>query len=331
MDKTSVLVVEDEALVAMDIKYTLEHLGYTVTGIATTGEEAIRAAGTQKPDAVLMDIVLGGGIDGIQAAAEIRNRFDIPVVYLTAYADEAKIERAKLTEPFAYIMKPFQDRELHGNLQVALYKHGMEHKLRESQARLERVMRSILDVMARMVELKDPMLAGHQQRVAKLARAIAEELGLSGEETEGIYLAATVHASGLLGIPFNILSKPTPLTGQEEKLFQTHTAIGYDLFQDIDFPWPVADVARHHHERMDGSGYPDGLKGNEISLAARIVSLASVVDFTAFGGTHAFVQSGVRGVDAALAEIAKGKDTLYDGNVVDACLRLFKEKGFRLE
>jgi response regulator RpfG family c-di-GMP phosphodiesterase len=331
MDKTSVLVVEDEALVAMDIKYTLERLGYTVTGIVGTGEEAVRAADQQKPDVVLMDIVLRGMMDGIQAATEIRGRFDIPVVYLTAYADEAKIQRAKLSEPFAYIMKPFQDRELHGNIQVALYKHGMEHALRESHAKMERTMRATLDVMAKLVELKDPSLAGHQLRVARLSKALALELGLPEAEAEGIGLAASVHATGLLGIPFNILSKPTPLTIQEEQLFQTHTLLGYNLFKDIDFPWPVAEVALHHHEHVDGSGYPDGLQGDRISLASRIVAVASAVDFIASGGAHAFVSPEVKGVDVALAEIAKGKGSLYDANVVGACLRLFKEKAFRLE
>jgi putative two-component system response regulator len=330
MEQKRVLVVEDEALVAMDLKYTLERLGYEVVGTATTGKEAVGLAGERNPDVVLMDIVLPGDMDGIEAAAEIRDQFDIPVVYVTAYADESKIQRAKATEPFGYIMKPFQERELHGNIQVALYRHDMERSLRQSKAVLEQVMRGTLNAMAKMVELKDPIIAGHQHRVARLSAAIAKEIGLFEEDAEGIRLAATVHAAGLLGIPYSILSKQRPLSEHEVQLFRTHARIGYDLFKDIGFPWPVADVALHHHERMDGSGYPDGLKGEEISIAARIVAVASTVDFITFGGTHAFVPPELRGQEAALDEISHNAGTLYDPNVVEACVRLIRDKGFNL-
>ncbi|MBM4240905.1 MAG: response regulator [Euryarchaeota archaeon] len=135
MADTSVLVVEDESVVAMDIKHRSEGLGYKVLGIATTGEEAIEKTAETRPDLVLMDIVLKGKMDGVQAAQEIGERFDIPVVYLTAYSDEKTLGRAKLTGPFGYIIKPFEDRELHSAIEVALYKHKMDSKLRVSEER----------------------------------------------------------------------------------------------------------------------------------------------------------------------------------------------------
>lgn len=142
MANTRLLVVEDESIVAMDIKHRAEGLGYDVLGIAASGEEAIKKTEENQPDLVLMDIVLKGKMDGIQAAQEIRERFDIPVVYLTAYSDEKTVGRAKLTGPFGYIIKPFEDRELHSAIEVALYKHKMDSKLRESEEKYRRLFQS---------------------------------------------------------------------------------------------------------------------------------------------------------------------------------------------
>ncbi|MDI6644053.1 MAG: methanogen output domain 1-containing protein [Methanobacteriaceae archaeon] len=142
MANTRLLVVEDESIVAMDIKHRAEGLGYDVLGIAASGEEAINKTEEKLPDLVLMDIVLKGKMDGIQAAQEIRERFDIPVVYLTAYSDEKTLSRAKLTGPFGYIIKPFEDRELHSAIEVALYKHKMDSKLRESEEKYRMLFQS---------------------------------------------------------------------------------------------------------------------------------------------------------------------------------------------
>src|SRR5215510_5593399 len=129
MDKIRMLVVEDERIVSMDLQARLKTMGYAVAGAAVSGEEAIQKAETLRPDMVLMDIMLDGALDGIQAAEIIRSRYAIPVIYLTAYADPATLERAKITEPFGYILKPFEERELHGHIEIALYKHRMEKKL----------------------------------------------------------------------------------------------------------------------------------------------------------------------------------------------------------
>ncbi len=147
MSNVKILVVEDESIVAMDIKHRAEGLGYSVTGITPSGEGAIQNASETRPDLVLMDIVLKGDMDGVEAAQRIRDTLDIPVVYLTAYSDEKTLKRAKVTEPFGYIIKPFEDRELHSAVEVALYKHKMESKLKESEKWLSTTLESIGDAV----------------------------------------------------------------------------------------------------------------------------------------------------------------------------------------
>ncbi len=145
MTETQILVVEDESIIAEDIRRTLQNLGYSVPSIVASGEKAIKEVEKNNPDLVLMDIVLQGEMDGIEATEQIRSRFDIPVVYLTAYSDEKLIERAKITEPFGYIIKPFKERELQINIEIALYNHKMEKKLKESREWFSTTLRSISD------------------------------------------------------------------------------------------------------------------------------------------------------------------------------------------
>ncbi|MFA0834358.1 MAG: methanogen output domain 1-containing protein [Methanobacterium formicicum] len=147
MSEVKILIVEDESIVAMDIKHRAEGLGYEVTAITPSGEEALEHVARNRPDLVLMDIVLKGEMDGIEAAQKVRDNYDIPVVYLTAYSDERTLKRAKITEPFGYIIKPFEDRELHSAVEVALYKHQMESKLKESEKWLSTTLESIGDAV----------------------------------------------------------------------------------------------------------------------------------------------------------------------------------------
>lgn len=147
MSKIKILVVEDESIVAMDIKHRAESLGYMVTDVTPSGEEALELVKVKRPDLILMDIVLKGKIDGIEAAQRIHDEFDIPVLYLTAYSDEETLKRAKITEPFGYIIKPFEDRELHSSVEIAIYKHEMERKLKESEKWLSTTLESIGDAV----------------------------------------------------------------------------------------------------------------------------------------------------------------------------------------
>ncbi|MHB8085714.1 MAG: PAS domain S-box protein [Dehalococcoidia bacterium] len=202
-----------------------------------------------------------------------------------------------------------------------------EGRAEKSLAMLERTVLGVIDAMAKVVELKDPYTSGHQDRVARLARAIAEEMGLPEELAQGIEFTAKIHDIGKVYVPMEILSKPGILTAIERQIIQTHAAGSYDILKSIDFPWPVAESAYQHHERMDGSGYPRHLKENEIILEAKILMVADVVE--AMGSHRPYRPS--RGIDAALEEISNNSGTLYDTAVGDACIRLFREKGFSLE
>lgn len=181
-----------------------------------------------------------------------------------------------------------------------------------------------IQTIADTVDARDPYTAGHQRRVGELAMAIALEMGLPEEQANGIRLAAIIHDLGKIRIPSEILSKPGGLTDIELMLIKTHPQAGYDILKDVKFPWPIADIILQHHERLDGSGYPQGLRGGQILLESRIMAVADVVEAMS---THRPYRPAL-GIDAALREIERGRGGLYDPAVVDVCLRLFAEKGF---
>jgi len=176
------------------------------------------------------------------------------------------------------------------------------------------------------VETRDPYTAGHQIRSANLARTIATEMGLPQDKIDGIRVAGSIHDIGKLSIPAEILSKPTKLSEIEFSLIKEHARQGYEILRNVESPWPLAEMVYQHHERMDGSGYPRNLKGDEILMEARILAVSDVVESIA---SHRPYRASL-GIDAALEEIEKNRGTLYDETVADACLRLFREKEYRL-
>ncbi len=192
---------------------------------------------------------------------------------------------------------------------------------------LARSLDATVESLAHTVELRDPYTAGHQRRVAEIAVGLAGELGLSPDRIKGLRLAASIHDIGKISIPAEILAKPSRLSPMEFELIKGHAEAGYELLQGIAFPWPIAEMIRQHHERLDGSGYPRGLKGDEILLEARIMAVADVLEAMA---SHRPYRA-ARGLPDALAEIERGRATAYDPDVADACLRLFREKGFQLD
>ena len=452
------MIVEDEPVISLDIRKRLEMLGYGQTLLATSGEEAVRAAFEENPSLILMDIMLEGDMDGIDAAARIRAELDVPVIYLTAYADEETLHRAKITEPFGYIIKPFEDRELQSCIEMALYKHKTEKRLQENERWLYTTLKSIGDAVvttdprgcvtflnpvaeqltglegeqclgkefaqcvrildedsgepvedvvgmtlaekqgqrpggtlclaasggaARPIDLtaspimgnggkvqgvvlvlrdmtesrkakealrksvsdlrrtleetvtalavttekRDPYTSGHQQRVAKLASAMAREMGLPLEQVEGIRVASLLHDIGKIYIPAEILSKPATLTSMEMGIMKTHAEVGYDILKGVSFPWPVAEMVLQHHERIDGSGYPHGLQDGEILLEAKIIMIADVVEAMS---SHRPYRAAL-GLSHALEEISRFRGERYDEASADVCLRLFNDKGFHFE
>jgi HD-GYP domain-containing protein (c-di-GMP phosphodiesterase class II) len=202
-----------------------------------------------------------------------------------------------------------------------------EQKLKNTLESLRKAMNTTIKVMVSAVETRDPYTSGHQTRSAGLARAIAAEMGLSQDTIEGIRMVGPIHDIGKLSIPADILSKSTKLSAIEFLLIQEHARHGYEILKDVESPWPLAEIVYQHHERMDGSGYPRNLKGDDILIEARILAVADTVEAMA---SHRPYRASL-GVDAALDEIEKNRGILYDNAVADACLRLFREKGFKLE
>lgn len=192
------------------------------------------------------------------------------------------------------------------------------HDLKTSQGKLQKTLDGIIHVMGHTVELRDPYTAGHQRRVAKLACAIAEKIGMSDARIRGVEMAGEIHDLGKISIPAEILSKPSKLTSLEFKIIKHHPKTGYDILKEIDFSWPIAEVIYQHHERLNGSGYPRGLRGEEILLEARIIAVADVVEAMV---SHRPYRPAL-GIANALAEIEKNSGVLYDSVVVDACLWL---------
>ena len=188
------------------------------------------------------------------------------------------------------------------------------------QKSLEQSIQSIIDT----VEKRDPYTAGHQHRVSDLSVCIAKEMGLPAETIHGIRLAAAIHDLGKIQVPVEILSKPGKLSDIEFMLIKTHAQAGYDILKHVDYPWPIATMIWQHHERLDGLGYPQGLKGEEIMLESRILAVADVIEAMA---SHRPYRPAL-GIEAALAEIERARGSSFDSTVVDACLKLFREGRF---
>jgi PAS domain S-box-containing protein/putative nucleotidyltransferase with HDIG domain len=202
-----------------------------------------------------------------------------------------------------------------------------EEKLQRSYDQLRETLITTVNTLASTVEMKDPYTAGHQRRVTMLACAIAEEMGLTEEQFDGLRMAGLIHDIGKINVPAEILNKSGQISDTEFNIIKTHSQAGYDLLKEIEFPWPVGRIVLQHHERLDGSGYPQGLKDGEIMLEAKILAVADVVEAMA---SHRPYRP-ARSIAAALEKITKNRGIIYDPEVVDICTRVFIEKGFTFE
>jgi PAS domain S-box-containing protein len=476
VEKARIMVVEDEAVISMEIQDRLTKMGHSICATAVSGEEAVCVATDRRPDLILMDVQLRGEADGVQAAKQIRDKIEIPVIYLTAFADDSTVERARQTEPFGYLIKPFSEKELYAAIEMALYKHSMEARLKESQRqyattvrciadcvivtdtemrvtlmnpaaqgvtgwgqdeamgkrldevlrlvdektltpiegpmaetirtravttltapvllitkngekipvedsaapmiddkgeltgavlvfrditerkraeaaiktafdsleervreqtaelrtsfeRLGRAMEGTIQALATMVEARDRYTAGHQLRVADLACETAKQMGVAESRLPIIRIAGLIHDVGKVCVPTEILNKPAPLSHIEFEIVKQHPKAAFDVLEKIEFPWPIADIVLQHHERVDGSGYPSGLRGDQICLEARILAVADIVEAMS---SHRPYRA-AWGIEKGLEEIEKGKGTLFDSTVVDACICVIRQGGFKFK
>ena len=428
--KKKILIVEDERIIAEDIRKCVLNCNYDVIGIVPTGQNALLIVKEQKPDLILMDIMLEGKLDGIETAEKIIRKHDIPVIYITANADDSILKRAKKTNPYGYLVKPFEEIDLNAALEIAFYKYNadkelirsekrfrkliqentdviividtkriiqfinnageilfekskerlintkyeykfncgefsefeikqktgqrriiemhvveteweqkpvylatlrditfrkkIEDELKKSNIKLQKLMEETVNGLVSAMEMRDPYTAGHQKRVAELATKIAGEMGLDKDQVNGIRIASLIHDIGKIHVPSEILSKPGKLTDVEFAIVKSHSKAGYEILKTIEFPWPVAETVLQHHEKLDGSSYPNGLTVDDIIIEAKILCVADVIEAMS---THRPYRPALS-IEKALDEIIKNKGIKYDEAAVEACVKIIREQNF---
>lgn len=337
-DRGSILAVDDTPASLKLLSDLLREEGYSVRA-AINGELAVSSAVSDPPELVLLDVRMPE-MDGFEVCRRLKaspRTSEVPVIFVSALSETEDKVRGFELGAVDFVTKPYQREELlarvHTHLEVRRLRNHLEElvwartrELRESERKLRRSLLDSIAAIAATIEMRDPYTAGHQRRVAEIATTIARELRLPEDQVEGLYLAATVHDIGKIRIPAELLSKPGKLTAVEFSLIQQHSEAGYEILKGIDFPWPIAKTVLQHHERLDGSGYPSGLKDGETLLEARILAVADVVEAMV---SHRPYRAGL-GVDAALEEITHYRGTRYDPGVVDACVKLFRERRYVL-
>lgn len=326
-EEVHILVVDDDEAIRNLIQRGVQSSGYLYSS-ASTGEAALKTLEDKKFDVVISDIVMPG-MTGVELARIVREKYDADVIIMTGHAEDYAYEKVIEEGASDFIQKPINIKEFVIRLNRVLRERALlverdkaNAELRDALDGLRKNLSGTIQVIASTVEHRDPYTSGHQQRVAHLACALARQMRLSEDIIEGLRMAGVIHDLGKITVPAEILSKPTRLTDIEFALIKTHPQIGYDILKDIEFPWPVAEITYQHHERMDGTGYPQGLKGEGILLEARIMAVADVAEAMA---SHRPYRPAL-GIDVALDEISKNKGKFYDSDVVDACLKVF-EKG----
>jgi response regulator RpfG family c-di-GMP phosphodiesterase len=340
-----ILVVDDEKSIRCSVQEFLRDAGYEVD----VAEDALRARQLLENtllDVVVTDIVLPG-LDGVELLKAIRAAAppDVQVIMITGEPTVETAAEAVRAGASDYLPKPVtkasiltavrravdtkrildENRQLH--TENRSYQENLEELVRQRTAELHDALEGTIRAMALAVESRDPYTAGHEQRVARLARAIAEEMGRPEEGVLGTYYAGLVHDVGKISVPAEILTYPGKLGKEELGIIRKHPDTGSRILSTVRFPWPLAEIVHQHHERLDGSGYPLGLSGDAIRIEARILAVADVVEAMA---SHRPYRPAL-GIEAALVEVVEKRRTLYDADIVDACVRLFREKGFQLE
>jgi putative nucleotidyltransferase with HDIG domain len=348
-----ILVTEDEPLQRANVVAYLEDCGFRVAE-AGTGRACLDAVRDRTPHLVLLDLRLPE-ISGMDVLTVIRREHpEVPVIILSGTGNFHDAVEALHLGAADFLVKPIQEMAIldHAITQaleraVLLLEHERQHTILEQEIErrtealaastlvltevntqlqrtldtLEKSIDGTISTIAFMAEIRDPYTAGHQQRVASLSSALARQLGLSAQEALGVYVAAMLHDIGKISVPLEILVKPGRLTELEVRYIQGHPQTGHAILKRVEFPWPVADVVLQHHERENGTGYPQGLRGEDILLPAKIIAVADTVEAMA---SHRPYRSAL-GLEPALLEIREHLGVRYDGDVVRACVEVFMD------
>lgn len=327
--KERVLLVDDDQNLLDSFRRLLKDDYELFT--AEDGKEALGVMEACGPFTVIVSDLKMPGMDGIELLSRVsRANPDTVRILLTGHADlQAAMDAANLGYVYRFLTKPCPPELLRLSLEDACRHAQLVRDQRELFAlkRCKVLLEGIVRGFSALVEARDVYLAGHQQRVTALALAMGREMGLTASELDTLRIAGLLHDIGKVYVPADFLNRPGILRQEELSVVQMHPEVGYDILKHLDQDWPVAVIIRQHHERMDGSGYPQGLKGRFIVLGARILAVADVVDAMC---SHRPYRPSL-GITAALAEIEKNRGRLYDERAVDVCLMLFRERGYKLE
>lgn len=326
--KGRILAVDDTPASLRLLTGMLEQEGYEVRS-AINGSLALNSAAIEAPELVLLDIRMPG-MDGFEVCRQFKSQpatQAIPIIFVSALSEtNEKVEGFKLGAA-DFVTKPYQREELlirvRTHLEMSRLRHHLETLVEQRTKTIRANLFDFITAIAATIEMRDPDTAGHQRRTANLATAIAKQMKLPERMIEGLYLAGAMHDIGKIRVPIEILSKPGQLTDLEFDLIKQHSQSGYDILKTIDFSWPLADIVLQHHERLDGTGYPHGLKDQEIMLEAKILAVADVVEAMI---SHRPYRPAL-GIKMAINEINTQIGTRYDPLIVATCLSLLDQHG----
>jgi len=337
--KKSLILIVDDNSTNIDLLVNSLKTDYRL-GIAKSGFKAIDYALKYLPDLILLDVMMPE-MNGYEVCKRLKadsRTKNIPVIFITALTRTDHTTKGFEVGGVDYITKPFHSDEVKARVRTHIAFKKMrerlknqniilEERVKEKTAQIQQMLSATIETMAVMIDVRDPYTAGHQRRVAKLACAIAEKLSLSESIISTIQIAGILHDIGKIRIPTSIINRPGKLLDVEFQMIKIHPQVGYDILKNIPSPWPFAKAVLQHHEKLDGSGYPAGLKDDEIMLEAKILTVADVAEATSSYRPYrpAF------DIDYSLDGLLKYKDKLYYGKAVDACIELFKKDNFKLE
>jgi putative nucleotidyltransferase with HDIG domain len=331
-EPVTILLVEDNPAHVEAVKCAFLDSGIkTKLEVAGSLREYRGRVAAHPPHIAIMDLNLPDG-QSIEALSSQPGDRPFPILLMTGFGDERVAVEAMKAGAIDYVVKSSEAfAAMPRTVERALREWNLlqerkraEKNLIETNQRLSQAITATIQVLSLTVEARDPYTAGHQRRTTILAEAIAGEMGFPPEKIEGLRMAGKIHDVGKISTPSEILSKPTHLTPTEYELVKAHAQKGYEILKEVESPWPLAEIVYQHHERMNGSGYARGLKGDEIIVEARILAVADTVEAMS---SHRPYRPAL-GIEVALEEIEKNKGVLYDPDVVAACLKLFREKGF---